>query len=179
MYRWLSSLFAVLFLVATDLDTSEPSKPVVDCASRNARAEFVPREVLLASSSGFQQLELKPPPSRDFSATIHNNFTVNRDAERTQDRGICRSPPQGPTSDNEQQNTGNRESTETATRILDVSDLRAMPRGRGILLYSGTPAILLRTIPWMKGPHAGSVSLTVFPAVFISRFPRPASGLGR
>ncbi|TAL42984.1 MAG: conjugal transfer protein, partial [Salinibacterium sp.] len=42
-------------------------------------------------------------------------------------------------------------------RILDVSDLRAMPRGRAILLYSGTPAILVRTIPWMKGPHAAAI----------------------
>ena len=42
-------------------------------------------------------------------------------------------------------------------RILDVSDLRAMPRGRAVLLYSGTPAVLVRTVPWMAGPHAGKI----------------------
>jgi type IV secretory pathway TraG/TraD family ATPase VirD4 len=42
-------------------------------------------------------------------------------------------------------------------RVLDASDLRAMPRGRGLLLYSGTPAVLLRTVPWMSGPHAAEL----------------------
>lgn len=43
-------------------------------------------------------------------------------------------------------------------RVLDVSDLRAMPRGRAVLLYSGTPPVLVRTIPWMAGPHAKSIT---------------------
>ena len=42
-------------------------------------------------------------------------------------------------------------------RILDVSDLRSMPRGRAVLLYSGAPAILVKTVPWMAGPHAGKI----------------------
>lgn len=42
-------------------------------------------------------------------------------------------------------------------RILDPADLRAMPRGRAILLYSGTPPVLLRTVPWMQGPHAKAI----------------------
>ncbi|MDF1480338.1 TraM recognition domain-containing protein [Leifsonia sp. H3M29-4] len=46
-------------------------------------------------------------------------------------------------------------------RILDVSDLRAMPRGRALLLYSGTPAILVRTVPWMNGPHAGAIRAAI------------------
>lgn len=42
-------------------------------------------------------------------------------------------------------------------RILDVSDLRAMPRGRAVLLYSGTPPVLVKTVPWMTGPHAKAI----------------------
>lgn len=42
-------------------------------------------------------------------------------------------------------------------RILDPSDLRALPRGRAILLYSGLPAVLMRTVPWMVGPHAEAI----------------------
>lgn len=38
--------------------------------------------------------------------------------------------------------------------ILDVADLRALPRGRAVLLASGTRAVLGRTLPWMDGPHA-------------------------
>jgi len=41
--------------------------------------------------------------------------------------------------------------------ILDVADLRSMPRGRAIVLASGTRAALMRTVPWMNGPHAEAV----------------------
>lgn len=50
-------------------------------------------------------------------------------------------------------------------RILDPSDLRAMPRGRAILLYSGTPPILLKTVPWMQGPHAKTIEAAAQEAV--------------
>lgn len=46
-------------------------------------------------------------------------------------------------------------------RILDVSDLRALPRGRGILLYSGAPAVLVKTVPWMAGPHAENIRAAI------------------
>ena len=46
---------------------------------------------------------------------------------------------------------------EQADDILDVADLRAMPRGRAIVLASGTRAALIRTTPWMAGPHADAV----------------------
>ena len=42
-------------------------------------------------------------------------------------------------------------------RVLDASDLRALPRGRAVLLYSGIPPVLMRTIPWMTGPHADKI----------------------
>lgn len=50
-------------------------------------------------------------------------------------------------------------------RILDPADLRAMPRGRAILLYSGTPPVLLKTVPWMQGPHAKTIEAAAQEAV--------------
>lgn len=46
---------------------------------------------------------------------------------------------------------------EQSDDILDVADLRAMPRGRALLLASGTRAALIRTQPWMEGQHAQAV----------------------
>jgi type IV secretory pathway TraG/TraD family ATPase VirD4 len=46
-------------------------------------------------------------------------------------------------------------STSTALRrekILTVDELGAMPRGRAIMLATGTRAALLRTVPWYAGP---------------------------
>ncbi|MBX3196227.1 MAG: type IV secretory system conjugative DNA transfer family protein [Microbacteriaceae bacterium] len=42
-------------------------------------------------------------------------------------------------------------------RIYDAADLAALPRGRAILLASGMRAALIRTVPWMDGPHADDV----------------------
>jgi type IV secretory pathway TraG/TraD family ATPase VirD4 len=42
-------------------------------------------------------------------------------------------------------------------RILDASELAALPRGRGVMLSSGSPAALIETVPWMKGKHAQAV----------------------
>lgn len=47
---------------------------------------------------------------------------------------------------------------EQSDDILDAADLRALPRGRAVLLASGTRAILARTLPWMEGPHAQAVN---------------------
>lgn len=55
-------------------------------------------------------------------------------------------------------------STNRATRrekVLDVADLTALPRGRAVLIASGTPAVLVRTIPWMDGPHAAAVRASI------------------
>jgi type IV secretory pathway TraG/TraD family ATPase VirD4 len=51
-------------------------------------------------------------------------------------------------------------STSHATRrerILEVSDLGALPRGRVVVLASGVPPTLARALPWMSGPHAAEV----------------------
>ncbi|WP_345215523.1 TraM recognition domain-containing protein [Georgenia halophila] len=37
-------------------------------------------------------------------------------------------------------------------RILDVADLAAMPKGRALVLASGSRPALIRTQPWMNGP---------------------------
>ncbi|MFD1722429.1 type IV secretory system conjugative DNA transfer family protein [Amnibacterium endophyticum] len=71
-------------------------------------------------------------------------------------------------------------STSTALkreRILGVDELAALPRGRAILLTTGTRAALLRTTPWYRGPketrdriaasiaaHASAIQVTTTPA---------------
>ena len=42
-------------------------------------------------------------------------------------------------------------------RILPVDALKALPRGRAVVLAPGTPAALVRTVPWMNGPHAARI----------------------
>lgn len=46
-------------------------------------------------------------------------------------------------------------------RILDVADLAAMPKGRAVVLASGSRPTLIRTIPWMKGSHAKAVAASI------------------
>lgn len=46
-------------------------------------------------------------------------------------------------------------------RILDVADLAAMPKGRAVVLASGTRPTLIRTQPWMAGPHANDVRASI------------------
>lgn len=46
-------------------------------------------------------------------------------------------------------------------RILDVSDLASMPRGRALVLASGSRPTLIRTQPWMSGPHADQVRASI------------------
>jgi type IV secretory pathway TraG/TraD family ATPase VirD4 len=55
-------------------------------------------------------------------------------------------------------------STQYATRrdrVLEVADLAALPRGRAVLFASGAPATLVRTLPWMDGPHAAAVHASI------------------
>jgi type IV secretory pathway TraG/TraD family ATPase VirD4 len=55
-------------------------------------------------------------------------------------------------------------STTISTRvekILEVSDLAAMPRGRALLFASGTRPVLVETEPWQKGPHAEAVKASL------------------
>ncbi|GAA4421400.1 hypothetical protein GCM10023169_14300 [Georgenia halophila] len=46
-------------------------------------------------------------------------------------------------------------------RILDVADLAAMPKGRALVLASGSRPALIRTQPWMNGPHADAVRASI------------------
>lgn len=51
-------------------------------------------------------------------------------------------------------------STSASTRqekILDVADLAALPRGRAVVLASGAPPALVRTLPWQASGHASAV----------------------
>lgn len=52
-------------------------------------------------------------------------------------------------------------STNRSTRrepILDAAELAALPLGRAIVLTSGTPATLVRTVPYQDGPHAAAIT---------------------
>lgn len=49
----------------------------------------------------------------------------------------------------------------TRERIMDVDDLGALPKGRSIALASGSRPTLLRTRPWMTGPHADAVKASI------------------
>lgn len=42
-------------------------------------------------------------------------------------------------------------------KILDVSDLYSLPRGRALVFPAGTPPVLIRSLPWHTGPYAGAV----------------------
>ncbi len=46
-------------------------------------------------------------------------------------------------------------------RILDVADLAAMPKGRAVVMASGSRPTLIRTQPWMTGPHADQVRASI------------------
>ncbi|MFB0834272.1 type IV secretory system conjugative DNA transfer family protein [Arthrobacter halodurans] len=46
-------------------------------------------------------------------------------------------------------------------RILDVSDLTEMQRGRAIVFASGARATLVKTRPWWKTPHASAVNESI------------------
>lgn len=49
----------------------------------------------------------------------------------------------------------------TRERILDVSDLQALPKGRAVVLASGARPTLITTSPWMTGPHAEAVKASI------------------
>jgi type IV secretory pathway TraG/TraD family ATPase VirD4 len=46
-------------------------------------------------------------------------------------------------------------------RILNVADLAAMPKGRAVVLASGSRPTLIQTQPWMTGPHAAGVRASI------------------
>ena len=46
-------------------------------------------------------------------------------------------------------------------RILDVADLGALPKGRAVVLASGSRPTLVTTQPWMTGPHREAVEASI------------------
>ena len=54
--------------------------------------------------------------------------------------------------------------------VLDIADLAAMPRGRALVLLSGAPPVLVKTVPWWEGPAADAVR-----ASLTRHAPRPAN----
>lgn len=48
-----------------------------------------------------------------------------------------------------------------AERILDVSDLGALPKGRAVVIGSGSRPTLIRTQPWMRSKHADAVAASI------------------
>ncbi|MDF8263510.1 type IV secretory system conjugative DNA transfer family protein [Luteipulveratus flavus] len=47
------------------------------------------------------------------------------------------------------------------TRVLSVADLASMPKGRAVVFPSGARPVLIRTQPWMTGPHAEAVQASI------------------
>ena len=48
-----------------------------------------------------------------------------------------------------------------AERILDVSDLGALPKGRAVVIGSSSRPTLIRTQPWMRSKHADAVAASI------------------
>ncbi|WP_420116584.1 type IV secretory system conjugative DNA transfer family protein [Micromonospora sp.] len=46
-------------------------------------------------------------------------------------------------------------------RIMDVSDLAALPKGRAVVIAAGTRPALCRTLPWMTGPDAEQIRASI------------------
>ncbi|WP_125778255.1 type IV secretory system conjugative DNA transfer family protein [Antribacter gilvus] len=49
----------------------------------------------------------------------------------------------------------------TRRRIFDVSELTELPKGRALVLAGGNRATIVRTQPWMTGPHAAAVEASI------------------
>lgn len=54
-----------------------------------------------------------------------------------------------------------RSRQEAKERIFDVSNLAELDRGRAVVLASGAPATLVRTLPWYTGPHKEAVGASI------------------
>ncbi|MEU1431838.1 TraM recognition domain-containing protein [Nocardia sp. NPDC005746] len=49
----------------------------------------------------------------------------------------------------------------SSSRTFNAHALATLPRGRAILFSSGTPAVLLRTVPWWEGADAAAVERSI------------------
>ncbi|MEU0541104.1 TraM recognition domain-containing protein [Nocardia sp. NPDC005978] len=48
-----------------------------------------------------------------------------------------------------------------SSKTFDVHGLATLPRGRAIVFSSGTPAVLVRTVPWWEGEYAAAVKESI------------------
>ncbi len=53
--------------------------------------------------------------------------------------------------------TGSRSTSLTHRPVLTAAQVRALPKGRALLLATGAPAVLLRLAPYYRGPHASAI----------------------
>nr|WP_240974884.1 TraM recognition domain-containing protein [Arthrobacter sp. SF27] len=58
-------------------------------------------------------------------------------------------------------NGRSRSRQEGKERIFDVSNLAELDRGRAVVLASGAPATLVKTLPWYTGPHKEAVEASL------------------
>ena len=49
----------------------------------------------------------------------------------------------------------------TKVRTFTESELEALPRGRAIVRSSGNRPVIVRTAPWMAGPHADQIRASI------------------
>jgi type IV secretory pathway TraG/TraD family ATPase VirD4 len=53
--------------------------------------------------------------------------------------------------------TGSRSTSLTHRPVLTAAQVRALPKGRALLLATGAPAVLLRLAPYYRGSHASAI----------------------
>lgn len=58
-------------------------------------------------------------------------------------------------------NGRSRSRQEGKERIFDISNLAELDRGRAVVLASGAPATLSKTLPWYTGPHREAVEASL------------------
>lgn len=49
----------------------------------------------------------------------------------------------------------------TRERILTVADLAALPKSRALVLAAGSRPTMVKTVPWMDGPHAAAIRASI------------------
>jgi type IV secretory pathway TraG/TraD family ATPase VirD4 len=45
--------------------------------------------------------------------------------------------------------------------VFDIATLGALPPGRAVVMLSGTRPVLVRSEPWMDGPHADEIRASI------------------
>lgn len=69
--------------------------------------------------------------------------------------------------------SGSRSTSLTPRPVLSPAQVRALPKGRALLLATGTPIVLLTLEPYYRGPHAPVVDAAA--AALVARIAKEAS----